>query len=148
MEHVIVQWKPDQGGYWLDPTAYQAMLPSLARSLPAGARDFALDPQHYDFYGDRCVKDLWFRSLTLDDARGSASLSFAPNSSKHVTGLTLLYSGLVSIAVERERDPTIGWFGSLLLDELRPSPEGLAHEFALTGGSILVAAQDVEAAWG
>jgi hypothetical protein len=148
MDHVVVRWEPDRGGYWLDPTAYQAILPSLARSLPPGARAFALDPQHYDFGSDRGVHDLWFRSLTLDDPGGSASLSFGAGRVNPVDVLSLVYSGLVSVAVDRERDPGIGWLGSLLLDELRPSPEGFVHEFAMTGGSLLIVARDVEAAWG
>jgi hypothetical protein len=141
MEHVVVRW--ERGGYWLDATAYEAILPSLATSLPPGASAFALDPQHYDFSSDRCVHDLWFRSLTLDDSGGSAALSFGAGE----VNLSLVYSGLVRVAIDRDRDPGIGWLGQLLLDELRPSPEGCVHEFAMTGGSLLVVARDVDATW-
>jgi hypothetical protein len=148
MEHVVVRWEPEQGGYWVDPRAYQAVLADMAASLPEGAREFALDPQHYDFASDRCVKDLWFRSLEVDDAAGTARLSFGPNNAKHTVGLHLEYCGVVSVGISRDRDPGVGWLGSLLLDELRPSPDGVIHEFALTGGSLHVVAEDVKATWG
>jgi hypothetical protein len=146
MEHVVVRLEDD--GYWLDPSAYLAILPSLARDLPPGASEFALDPQHYDFVSDRSVHDLWFRSLRLDDADGAASLSFGHSGEKHAYGLSLVYPGLVRIVVDRQRDPGVERLGQLLLDELRPSPDGFVHEFAMTGGSLLVVARDLEAVWG
>lgn len=146
MEHVVV--RPEAHGYWLDPSAYLAILPKLARDLPPGASDFALDPHHYDFVSDRSVHDLWFRSLTLDDANSAASLSLGDSNEKRAYGLNLVYSGLVRIVVDRQRDPADERLGQVLLDELRPSPEGFVHEIALTGGSLLVVARDLEAAWG
>jgi len=41
-------------GIFLDPEAYLEQLPSLADSLPDGARRFATEPGHYDFFGQRC----------------------------------------------------------------------------------------------
>ena len=135
MNHVVVRLQ--RHGYFLDASEYEAILPDLASSLPPGARRFALDPHHYDYYSDRCVHDLEFQSLTLDDASGSARLLFGPNSFKHETGLTLVYAGLESISIDRNADHAGGGtLGSLLLDELRPASRGLAHEFALTCGLL------------
>ncbi len=56
---------------------------------------------------------------------------------EHVASvLTQADTGLTRARTWRscKRDPGIGWLGQLLLDELRPSPEGFVHE--------------VEAAWG
>ena len=61
---------------------------------------------------------------------------------------TLLYSGLVHMVVDRQSEPADEPLGQVLLDELRPSPEGFVHEIALTGGSLLLVARDLEAAWG
>ena len=94
MEHVIVRWTGD--GYWLDPRAYQELLPSLAEGLPPGANTFALDPAHYDFYSDRCVKDLKLQALTMDGDDSSVTVVFVPNPWKHKHGLTLRYAGAVS----------------------------------------------------
>jgi hypothetical protein len=41
-----------------DARAYLTALPQLAGDLPPGAARFATDPDHYDFAGLRCVKDL------------------------------------------------------------------------------------------
>ena len=38
----------------LDPTPYLQQLTRLGTSLPPGARAFATDPGHYDFYGRDC----------------------------------------------------------------------------------------------
>jgi hypothetical protein len=42
----------------IDPGPYLAVLAVLAPRLPAGARAFAADPEHYDFTSGHCVKDL------------------------------------------------------------------------------------------
>lgn len=147
MQHVIVRWEGSSAGYWLDPRPYQAVLPTLAADLPPGARDYAQAPEHYDFGSERCVKDLRFHSLTLDDAERSASLSFLPNGSKHLVGMTLTYLDVVTVAVERQRDPGVGWVGSVLLDELLPLSPGFEHEILLTGGRVRVVAADLKAEW-
>jgi hypothetical protein len=55
---------------------------------------------------------------------------------------------LVRIVLDRRCDPGVGRLGQLLLDELRPCPEGCVHEFAMTGGALLVVARDLQAVWG
>jgi hypothetical protein len=99
------------------------------------------------------VKDLWFRSLTVDDAAQSASLVFSPYGLKHAGGLRLDYSDVVGIDMDRERDVAsgrgtrVGWLGSVLLDELLPCDAGVTHEIALTGGRLALWSADVIAIW-
>src|SRR5215470_11302016 len=66
MEYVVVEWQGN-GVLSHDPTPYLAELPRLRGLLPPGAREFACDPAHYDFYSARCVKDLKFGHLRLVD---------------------------------------------------------------------------------
>jgi hypothetical protein len=146
MRYVIVEERRD--GYWLDPRPYLEALPTLGDDLPQGARAFACERAHYDFASDACVKDLWFRSLALDDAAGAASLTLAANESKHAVGLRVDYAGVQSLAVDRVRDPGVGWLGSVLLDELLPDGQGVVHEIALTGGTLRIVAADAAAFWG
>lgn len=47
----------DTGSYWaVEP--YRRALPEIVSSLPSGAAMFAADPDHYDYYSERCPKDL------------------------------------------------------------------------------------------
>lgn len=45
-------------GFSLDPTEYLDRIRAIAEQLPSEASAFARDPEHYNFYGTRCVKDL------------------------------------------------------------------------------------------
>ncbi|MEV6608086.1 hypothetical protein [Kutzneria sp. NPDC051319] len=45
-------------GNRLDAGTYLELLPTLVEALPPGAWAFAADPDHYDFAGRQCVKDL------------------------------------------------------------------------------------------
>lgn len=145
VEYVVVRLTAD--GYWLDPSAYLEQLPSLEEHLPRGALEFAMDADHYDFYSDRCVKDLAFRSLAADDPRGSLRLELAPNEFKHSVGLTLTYSRLASVTPGPVREPEAAGFGTVLLDELLPAPQGVTHEIAFTEGTLRIVAADVRAVW-
>lgn len=147
MEHVVVRWDPQPGGYWLDPRPYLDVLPQVAGALPPAARAYAEDPGHYDFNSGQCVKDLRFRSLTVDDANTRVVVDFAPNPSKHPDGLALVYTGVGSLSVEHRGTDDIGWMGSLLLDEVLPTEGGVSHEMALTSGTIKIVASEVEARW-
>lgn len=147
MEHVVVRWEPANGGYWVDPRPYLEALTTIGPTLPPGARAYAEDPDHYNFASGRCVKDLWFGSLRLDDGARVARLTLLPHSSKHELSLVLEYLGVESTTGVRDRDPGAGWFGSVLLDELIPIAAGVLHELALTGGTIRIVARDVVAHW-
>ncbi|MGQ4268257.1 hypothetical protein [Nocardiopsis changdeensis] len=142
---------------FLDPNAYLEALPGLAARLPPGARAFAADPGHYDFYGSRCVKDLRPAGIAMapgGEGLFDLTLTFEPNPFKHDAGLSLAYTGASSFAVEAdgERARTDGGplpgLGDVTLDEVLPHERGCSHEVGLLGGRILVVARDVVAAWG
>ncbi|MGW7555069.1 hypothetical protein [Streptomyces rimosus] len=140
----------DRYGYHLNPQEYLQALPRLASDLPSGAAAFAVDPDHYDFQGPRCVKDLELSKATLADDQGEISLelTLAPNEWKHASGLRICYSDVQSFHVDAEEsDGTLPRLGALQLDEVLPHSSGISHEIAFTGGAILVVAADLEAAW-
>ena len=72
MEYVKVEFTRD--GTYSDPRIYLQQLPTLATSLPAGARAFATDPEHYNYYGQQCVKDLKPQHLTAGEDNGTSWL--------------------------------------------------------------------------
>ncbi|TCM51427.1 hypothetical protein EV648_101263 [Kribbella sp. VKM Ac-2568] len=72
MKYVKVEFTRD--GTYSDPRIYLRQLPTLATSLPAGARAFATDPEHYNYYGQRCVKDLKPQHLTAGEDNGTSWL--------------------------------------------------------------------------
>lgn len=136
------------GGVTLDPQPYLDALAEIAPRLPQGARQFATDPEHYDFYSERCVKDLAFVSEDYLVENETCALVFAPNSFKHESGLRLSYSGVESIEVRMEPSPFPNPMRfSVLLDELIPEGGRIVHEFCLRGGSVVVRAADLVAAW-
>jgi hypothetical protein len=82
-------------GFSVDPWTYLDVLPSLVDALPGGARAFATDPGHYDFHGQRCVKDLKPVRLSLGDGNRPDQLTFElrHNCWKHEEDLTVIYHG-------------------------------------------------------
>jgi hypothetical protein len=142
----------------LDPEPYLCKLPELQDQLPAGARAFATDPDHYDFASVRCVKDLRFEHLLMRES-GNAELgieiALAPNQFKHSTGLVIRYEGVVSFAVDvdpipesRRIWPDSRRLGDLQLDEVLPHESGCTHEVKMTGGIVIVICRDLIAEWG
>lgn len=131
-------------GYEIDPAEYLRRLPDLAPRLPEGARRYAVDGDHFDFLGTRCVKDLRLEGLREVSPR-SLVLSFAPNRWKHDAGLRIRYRGVTAHSFEPLWES--GGYGTLLLDELLPTPSGFSHELAMTGGTFRVEAADLEATW-
>jgi hypothetical protein len=134
----------------IDPQAYLAALPELARDLPPGARAFALDDGHYDFYGTRCVKDLVVAGVRVaDDGALGAVVELDPNEWKHDAGLVVRYLGLHRLTVEAGQAPPAGptRLGSVVIDEIVPDAHGCRHEIACTGGTVVVVAADLEASW-
>jgi hypothetical protein len=72
MKYIRVNAMEDPwAGYSLDPEEYLSVLPEIAPKLPRGAREFALDEEHYNFFGRRCVKDLKNRPVRRDGQAGS-----------------------------------------------------------------------------
>jgi hypothetical protein len=152
----FVKVEQTRDGYSLDPTAYLEFLGEHAGSLPSGAAAYARDPQHYDFYGTSCVKDLKLNSIKLMDEHGalSAELIFSSNKFKHDSGLVIRYIDLIKIAVDvspgsiaEKKWPETRRLGDVQLDEVLPHEAGCSHEIRMTGGIIFVVSSDLVAEW-
>ncbi|MFS4109441.1 hypothetical protein [Streptomyces sp. PD-S100-1] len=150
MKYVTTVWQDH--GFFVDPRAYLAELPTFQDQLPAGARKFACDPAHYALgHGNsRCVKDLELSGIHAPtDKSGGLTLECAPNQWKHDSGLRISYSGVTHFSVDYEH--AIDWMpvDTVLLDEILPDEDGgCVHEISLTDATITVRCQDLRAEWG
>ncbi|WP_225796343.1 hypothetical protein [Streptomyces aculeolatus] len=149
MRYVVVEQR-DRGVFWHDPSAYLAALPHIAEDLPAGARAHASDPGHYDFYAERCVKDLKLTALPPTSPTPSAfdlRLLCCRGEDEH--GLTLRYSGVTeaSVAADDGGPFELTDFNSLRLDEVLPHEQGCSHELRFTLGTLHIVCADFEAIW-
>src|SRR4051812_6704283 len=100
---------------------YLKRLPQMMADLPPGARAFAADPAHYDFYGPRCVKDLTLGDIRYRDTTGEIflQLRLLPNPLKHTQALNLSYVGLSRFnMLAQDPEPVGPRLGSLGLDEI------------------------------
>lgn len=135
----------------LDPGPYLAELNVVGRDLPLGARAFASDPDHFDFYGPRCVKDLQFRSAKLVDDERVVSLviDFLPNPYKHEQRLRIEYTDVAeySLSVDEKEAQSLFRLDGVRLDEVLPHQHGASHEIAFNRGRIWVVAADLVATW-
>ncbi|WP_409495883.1 hypothetical protein [Amycolatopsis sp. cmx-11-12] len=139
MEYVKIV--PEPTGFFLDPAAYLERLPDLAAELPPGAARFATDPDHYSFFGDRCIKDLHL--VAVDFARENRELAVTARFSWHEgtpVVLTITYRRVEDLRLESGEGP-------VQLDETLPHERGCRHEIQLIGGSIVVVCADFEAVW-
>ncbi|MBO3751986.1 hypothetical protein J5X84_38460 [Streptosporangiaceae bacterium NEAU-GS5] len=144
-----------QGGFSLDPDKYLDALPELLADLPEGAARFAADPDHYNFFGSRCVKDLKIEQMELRDLHGRIELviTFAPNQFKHEQWLRIAYSDVTSFEVSASGwKPAEVWpetrrLGDVQLDEILPHERGCSHEIQLTRGRGFIVARDLSAEW-
>ncbi len=134
----------------IDPGTYLEMLAQLAAKLPIGALAFATDPGHYDFFGQRCVKDLKLHDMTFDNTgeETAVAINFQHNCWKHEEDLTIRYTGVHEVAVNlgmqsdwRRLQPEV------ILDEILPHAQGCSHEIAMHGGSIILVCRDLTATW-
>ncbi|OQD53313.1 hypothetical protein BM536_027805 [Streptomyces phaeoluteigriseus] len=146
----------------LDPGPYLERLPVLGGRLPPGARAFATDPEHYDFSGRRCVKDLLPREArrTGDE---NVEIRFGHSCWKHDEDLVVRYLGVSRFQADilggralddlGEAAPdslgatALGDLGEVVLDEILPHPAGCTHELACRSGTLLVVCRDLEADW-
>ncbi|MEV6901064.1 hypothetical protein [Amycolatopsis sp. NPDC051372] len=147
MRFVSLRWDERHRATEFDAQRYLAELPALAGRLPAGARAFALDAGHYDFYGTTCVKDLTISAALADPgANGSLKIRFEPNRWKHDSGLTIEYENVTGLSFSTDSTPDL--LGAVLLDEILPTDTGCSHEIALRHGSVTVECGDLTAKWG
>jgi hypothetical protein len=148
MRYVGVELTRD--GTFSDPRPYLAQLPALAAALPAGARAFATDPEHYNYYGQRCVKDLKPQRLTSgqDNSADWLELHLGHNCWKHEEDLTIRYLGVVGMTLDPAgRGPDITHLQDVILDEVLPNEHGCTHELACLSGSPTITCQDLIATW-
>ena len=132
-------------GTFSDPTAYLEKLPTLAASLPAGARAFATDPEHYNYGGLRCVKDLKPQTLTSGDDESWLELSFRHNCWKHDDDLTIRYNGVSHLTMDPSGE--VAQLQDVMLDEILPDEQGCKHEIACISGSLIITCKDLSATW-
>jgi hypothetical protein len=152
----FVKVEPTEDGFWLDPEPYLDELKRIGDSLPPGARAFATDPEHYDFFSERCVKDLKLRTLTTADANGalSAEAEFEFNDVAPQR-LTISYREVVSLRVDvddtgpDEYPPSAETrrLSDVQLDEILPHEHGCSHEIQMINGVIRVVCADLMARW-
>jgi len=148
MRYVSVEFTRD--GTASDPTAYLEQLPTLASSLPEGARAFATDPEHYNYYGQRCVKDLKPQRLTSGEDNGATwlELRLRHNCWKHEEDLTIRYGGVDSVTMNPAgHDLDVTHLQDVVLDEVLPDVRGCKHEIACLSGSLTVTCEDLVATW-
>ncbi len=134
----------------LDPGPYLAVLGELERDLPDGAFRFASDPDHYDFYGPRCVHDLELAAVELsDEPNGTVELRFAGNQWKHEGDLLIRYFGLESCDLGSGPGRPAGHrlLGDLILDEILPHESGAQHEMVFEAGTVRIVCEDLNARW-
>jgi len=136
------------GGNSIDPLAYLDQLSDLAPRLPTGARAFATDPDHYDFYGERCVKDLKIETMRFgaDDDGATFEIHFRHNCWKHEEDLRITCHGLANLGLETDLDEKWGR-QIVVLDEILPHEYGCSHEIACHAGTLTVVCGDLDAVW-
>ncbi|WP_328787554.1 MULTISPECIES: hypothetical protein [unclassified Streptomyces] len=132
----------------LDPALYLERLPSLAGDLPAGARDFATAPGHYDFSSKRCVKDLELQHIRgVGAADQQLEVRFRHNCWKHDEDLVIRYTGVSGFHTGSAEDDDGANLGTVILDEVLPHQNGCSHEIAFWNGSLAVVCRDLVATW-
>ncbi|GGR81754.1 hypothetical protein Snoj_39180 [Streptomyces nojiriensis] len=132
----------------ISPARYLERLPSLADDLPVGARGFATAPEHYDFYGKRCVKDLavqYVRTVGADDQQ--LEIQFRHNCWKHDEDLVIRYAGVSGFDAGGVENDNWAHLGTVILDEVLPHRNGCSHEIAFWSGSLTVVCRDLVATW-
>ncbi|WP_369184419.1 hypothetical protein [Streptomyces sp. Y1] len=137
----------------LSARRYLGALPRLTAELPPGAAAFATDPGHYDFTGQRCVKDLTLSRFDLGHGdtgtgTGTLELGFRHNCWKHEEDLVIRYRAVTGIRLDGLGEPS-SWedLGPLVLDEILPHGQGCTHELAFRPGRLTVTAADLTAEW-
>lgn len=143
MRYIRVEF--DRDGTYSDPGAYLERLPSIAAALPGGARAFATDPEHYNFGGRRCIKDL--KPQRLRPVGDGLELQLKHNCWKHEEDLTIRYAGVQSVTLNPPYDAEVARLHDVVLDEILPTDHGCTHEFTCLSGSLVIACEDLTATW-
>lgn len=145
-------------GFRVDSRPYVSALVDLRGSLPDGAYRFVSDPEHYDFYSERSVKDLKVERLTMVDSFAALGikLDLAYNDLPNVPRLSIDYSDVfdLSIQVRSGYKARCDWIGAhtkrlgdILTDEVHPDEKGCVHVIEMIHGTLCVTCRDLEASW-
>ncbi|WP_245617543.1 hypothetical protein [Amycolatopsis taiwanensis] len=124
-------------------------MPTLVGGLPLGARAFAADPDHYNFFSRRCVKDLTPDTLLRGETAGEGwlQLGFRHNCWKHEEDLSIRYVGVSSLSLDTINQSDWASFGAVTLDEILPHEHGCSHEIGFLDGWLTVVSRDLIATW-
>lgn len=141
----------------ISPEEYLRQLPMLALALPAGAREFAADQQHYDFASGRCVKDLKVSRIQASPGQAGVEISLRHNCWKHDEDLVISYQGVRSLDITFSYGADDGppWtslretalLGEVILDEILSHEHGCSHEIACHTGRLVLVCRDLTAIW-
>ncbi|MFC4856910.1 hypothetical protein [Actinophytocola glycyrrhizae] len=136
-------------GDFLDPDRYLGLLPTLVNVLPPGARAFSVDPDHYNFFSRRCVKDLKPDTLLRGETVGEdwLQLGFRHNCWKHEEDLSIRYLGISSLSLDTINELDWASFHAVTLDEILPHKHGCSHEIGFLDRSLTVVSRDLIATW-
>jgi hypothetical protein len=148
LKHVNI--RATGSGNDINPDPYLDALPTFAKELPDGARAFATDPDHYDFIGKRCVKDLKLRRILFEDNDGELCITaeLQHNCWKQEEDLTIRYIGVHGFTINLpDQGPRKLWHHDVILDEILPAPAGCSHEIACLSGSAKIVCRDLSAIW-
>ncbi|MQY20701.1 hypothetical protein [Nocardia macrotermitis] len=147
MKFVKAYPNTDPPGFTVGADEYIEQLPALEKLLPAESWSFASAPEHYNFFGTRCVKDLELETVSNDD-QGDILIGLSPNKFKHDYGLTIKYIGVTRFELYLDRrGGTFDGLGSVLIDEILPARPGCSHEITLTVGDLYIECADLQATW-
>jgi hypothetical protein len=155
MKYVKVERREEPRGFYLNAVEYHSKLPQFESILPSGAWAFASNPDHYDFSGPRCIKDLQVESVAVSDNDNGFGIEilFRSNPFKHDARLTIKYVSVTDFRVEalvsKGQSSPLGvlMLGDVQLDEILPCSDGCSQEIKMTGGSIFITCADLEATW-
>src|ERR1044072_5051556 len=89
-------------GFLVDPRPYMELLPNLEGSLPGGAYSFVTDPEHYNFFSERSIKDLKIERLEVVDgfATLGITLDLSYNELPHAPRLSIKYRDVSNLSLD------------------------------------------------
>lgn len=131
----------------IDPGNYLKALPVLAPQLPAGAREFAADPEHYDFSSCHCVKDLAVSQIRFSEDEAAVEIGLRHDCWKHEDDLVICYHGVRELTTAFSCGDIPIADRQVILDEILPHEHGCSHEIACRSGSVTVVCRDLTATW-
>jgi hypothetical protein len=144
-------------GYWLDE--YFQYLKDDAEKFPAGAREFALAPWHYEMAHQKSPHDSWLEYFDIKELSSGkrnevrvVEIRARYLGSHHDGHFTLIYRSVSSYSMEfgtfKRGGPDRG-HGDWIIDEITIDEENnVHHEIHFSeGGEIKICCADLEYRW-